>query len=498
MKTVIIMFCVMLILLMLSIFFSYVKKRKIKNKKPRKEKCPICGKIVPEESRTCPGCYLKSEKSSSVKTKPIQLSIAKPMNKTEKAKSLQKRRLSFKFKMSAAIFVFITLFLYMMNGGYLGIFPIVPLNPKTTTLRCNYAGKNIYVDLTLYGNINNYYRLHDYSNREKYLKDEDLGKFVYVNPKDKTLKELASKIWTASYENKLTGNGDQKLELATCLVQNIYYDTDKSNQITKGSGNSADTEQLPYQTLYLNKGVCTDKTYLGSELLKEMGYATGIFVFDKDEHVSLGVSVPDGYTSFNSKYAIMELTNIGFAPGSIPASVVQGKPNPKIDNINPISEDDDPSKISLNENKEISPPNKVIDMNTGKSYVKIKVVQDTEKSILDSISSLNSKKANLNTAKGNISYWNNTQAQRYSQYLALPATTQTCYPVFSSYPTFTSRQNCYTTVNFSKNIAYSSYTTALSSYNNAVSHYNSLVNDYNRTLDTINASIDRWKSYQYN
>lgn len=436
--------------------------------------CKHCGTQTNKTGKFCKSCGKKTPKSSWLKRSSKRLYLVLP--------------------------IALVVFAYFVNAGYtsayVDIFPIYPTSPKDTTLVCKYANKNLSVNTTLYGNINNYYANHDYNNRDAYLKTEDFAKFVFVNPKDQTIKKLAGDIKKVASSNGL--NDDQSLELAACFMQNIQYDSDKSNVVLKGTGNSADTEQYPYQTLYGNKGICTDKTYLGSALLKEMGYGTGILAFDKDEHMALGISVPPGYSSFGTNYAIMELTSAGFTPGSIPTAVSNGLPSSNINNVNPLKETDDPNNISFDTTKTISAPSKVIDINTGKAYTRIVAVKKLENDILALIGSLDGKKTNLVKANSNISYWNNAQTSAYSRYLAVPATTQTCYPVFSYYPSYSTRQNCYTSTNISKNISYNSYLSSYNSYKSAVANYNNLVADYNKTLDSINTKIKQYQSYEYN
>lgn len=382
----------------------------------------------------------------------------------------------------------------MINSGGLNIYPFWTTSPKTETLKCHYAGKDLQVDAKLYGNISNYYS--NLPNQDDYIKNQDYSKFVYSNPKDKTIKELANKISYLANSYKL--NGDQSMELAACFVQNIPYDNEAFDQI-KSTGNTAQTEQFPYETLYNNKGVCTDKTYLGSALLGAMGYGTSIMLFPNDSHMSLGITVPSGYTSFNSNYAIMDVTTPGFTPGAIPATVPKnnGVPNPNIKNINSINENDNPDSISLDLTKEIGAPSKVISVNNGKSYMRIVAVKNLEKEITNLVNSLDGKKSNLQKAKSNISYLDSQQQQIYNSYLSMPSTTQTCYPVYTYYPYYSSYQNCSTSANYSKNLKYNSYTTAFNNYKNSISYYNQLVNDYNNTLENINNRIDIYKSYEY-
>lgn len=382
-----------------------------------------------------------------------------------------------------------------INSGNFGIYPLWPTGKKVETLTCSYKSKNLKIDVPVYGNVSNYYK--NLPNQEKYLNDGDFSKFVYTNPKDKTVSTLSSQIY--SMIRSMSLGDDQALELATCFVQNIPYDNQKYEQVVKIAGNTADTEQFPYETLYNNKGICTDKAYLGSAVLKEMGYGTAIMYFPNDHHMSLGISVPSGYTSFNSNYAIMDVTSIGFTPGNIPASVGKdsGVPDSNINNLKNINEKDNPDDIPLDTSKAIGPPSKVITVNTGKSYTRIVTVKNLENEIINLYGSLAGKKANLQSANSNISNWNSRQAQAYSNYLSVPSTTQSCYPICSFYPYYSCRQNCTTLNNPMKNLSYSTYSTAYNNYKNAISNYNNLVNDYNNTLTNINKKINTYKTYEY-
>lgn len=440
--------------------------------------CKHCGNLNKKEARFCKKCgkHIVKARFQWIQNNRFKLFLLSP--------------------------VVVILFIYFINAGllssYIDIFPFWPTNPKTTTLTCLYAGKNHKADATLYGNINTYYQGHDYSNKESYIKNGQFNKFVYSNPKDPSIKDLIKNIRDVALANHL--NDDQTLELAACFIQNIPYDEGKASYVLKQVGNTANTEQYPYQTLYSNKGICTDKTYLGSAMLKELGYGTGIMAFDEQQHMALGISAPAGYTSYNSKYVYMELTNQGFPPGLIPSEVdpTNGYPISTLKAFKQLGPNDDPTSINLDTAKTIKPPALVLDINTGKTYSRIVTTRNLENDIVKLVNSLDSKKTNLQKAYSNIGYWNNIQSQRYAEYLATPATTQTCYPVYSYYPNFSSRQNCYTSTNISRTLKYSSYSSAINSYNSAVSNYNNILKDYNSTLDTINKDITTYQTYQYN
>lgn len=363
---------------------------------------------------------------------------------------------------------------FAINYGYasfvLQTFPAKQLNPKTITLRCTYGGKNIELKETLYQNIANYYKNYDFFKRSKYLKNEEFDQFVYSNSKDRTIAKIAADIKATAKENNL--NDDQTMELTTCFIQNIPYDHQKGEEVLSGGGNTPSTEQLPYHTLYEEKGICTDKTYLGSALLKEMGYGVGMMVFE--DHMSLGVSVPSGYSSFNSKYAIMELTNIGFAPGQIPAEILKnGLPNSSLNNIKPLSNNDNPSDINLNLDKAINGPMKIIDISSGKYYTRIVAVKSLEEKIKNTLEALEQKKIALEKSYQNVENLELGQDQAYQNYLRV-----------SHSPNGLS--------------VYDQYQSAYNSYKSSVDSYNAEVLAYNSILEAVNKDIETYKSYQYN
>ena len=118
------------------------------------------------------------------------------------------------------------------------------------------------------------------------------GSYVESAQEDNTIQELTQKIEEMGDELKLTD--DETMDLATCFVQTIPYDAEKAKVILSDKAEdkvekAAKREYLdrfPYETLYDNKGICTDKVYLEMAILKEMGYGTAILTFDKEKHMA--------------------------------------------------------------------------------------------------------------------------------------------------------------------------------------------------------------------
>lgn len=65
--------------------------------------------------------------------------------------------------------------------------------------------------------------------------------------------------------------------------------------------------KYPYETLYSNKGVCSEKSQLLVCLLRELGYGCSIFVYTSANHATVGIKCPPQY-AYYSGYAFVEST----------------------------------------------------------------------------------------------------------------------------------------------------------------------------------------------
>lgn len=106
---------------------------------------------------------------------------------------------------------------------------------------------------------------------------------------------------------------DQKeqIQLAVTLVQNqIIYDHDKLENV--GNWNV----YYPMETLIWKKGVCSDKSLLLGKILVYLDYKICFFLFDKNNHMALGIKTnTKGFAE--SGFEFIETTN-AFQIGAIP------------------------------------------------------------------------------------------------------------------------------------------------------------------------------------
>lgn len=120
---------------------------------------------------------------------------------------------------------------------------------------------------------------------------------------------------------------DAFLERVVAFVQgSIAYDWQTYHNIDQS------TIRYPYETLFDKTGVCADKSILMARLFSELGYDCAFFIFERANHMALGLRVPPGNGDFRSDYAFVETTN--YAPiGRIPSNYVGGirlERNPKV------------------------------------------------------------------------------------------------------------------------------------------------------------------------
>jgi len=137
--------------------------------------------------------------------------------------------------------------------------------------------------------------------------------FLKTKPEDKFLPVVLNQLQTQAVSHHLSD--DQLVELVMSFVQSIPYDNDKLN-------NKNNQVNYPYETLYKQTGVCSDKAVLAYMLLRSLGYGAAILVYPEKDHATVGVACPAGYTLSKTDYCYAETTNffpIGFVPQSLDA-----------------------------------------------------------------------------------------------------------------------------------------------------------------------------------
>ena len=175
------------------------------------------------------------------------------------------------------------------------------------------------INLELNSTLYDYYRNNDKSlsyyssNPPLDLRDSFYGIFLKQAESDNSIENLINEA------RKLGLKDDQLLEYLISMIQYIPYDFLKVSQSITNSN-----PYYPYETLYLNKGVCSDKTFLSLLIARQLGYGSAILDFPEANHSALGISCEKEYSVNNSGYCFVETTNY-FPFGVVPKNLDEGQ-----------------------------------------------------------------------------------------------------------------------------------------------------------------------------
>jgi hypothetical protein len=145
--------------------------------------------------------------------------------------------------------------------------------------------------------------------------------FFQTKSRDTAVTDLVNALSALAKNNNWSD--EELVESALALVQFIPYDQYK---VDAGITNP----YFPYETLYLNKGVCSDKTFLALSVLSKLGYGAAILDFPDINHSAVGIACPVEHSIANSGYCYVEMTNyfpIGVIPNSIGGQAQTGDYN---------------------------------------------------------------------------------------------------------------------------------------------------------------------------
>jgi hypothetical protein len=169
-------------------------------------------------------------------------------------------------------------------------------NPKTVDYNYILRGSRGHLIYTVYGGLNDY------------LRGLPRGITYYNTPPsdiDFILRDLIDenqKTFLDPFVDKIkatTSNQDDQARIAISLVQNMDYDM---NSFRNGSIE----EKYPYETLYTDTGVCSQKSLLLAYLLRGLGY--GVVIFRFNSHDAVGLKCPQQYSYKDTGYCFVEST----------------------------------------------------------------------------------------------------------------------------------------------------------------------------------------------
>ncbi len=315
---------------------------------------------------------------------------------------------------------------------------------QTRTFLFKYG--NLNYDLTqtfstsLYNSYKNSNKVFTYysSNEPANLREAFYNIFFNTKNTDKSLDDLVVKLKKVASDN--SWNDDELLEFTVSFVQYIPYDKEK---LANSSGVN-DNPYFPYETLYLNKGVCSDKTFLAVALLRKLGYGAAVLDFPEINHTALGVACPMGYSLNGSGYCYAETTNY-FPVGVIPQTISNGQAQTADEFSNLLN----PSVLGKIE---------IYQKSSGKVYQGMP-------NLLSTIAVLKNDKNSIETQKAEINNLSAKLTDEENQVIALK-----------------NQMDAYLSSN------------QLREYNNSIANYNSLVNQYNSDLNIYHTKVDAYNS----
>ncbi|MDD5040408.1 MAG: hypothetical protein PHY34_04645 [Patescibacteria group bacterium] len=249
------------------------------------------------------------------------------------------------------IILFTAVALFILLGPlFLGVYYLLPdttkqyekrllalphVQVRSVTFIWEYKHASYTLTKNFYGEIDEYYAHHP----EKHFTDdmslEDYYSIFLEHPAtdgDTTIHDIAVSIQELASAQDFSS--DETAEFALSFVQSIPFDNEKRNTMLQSSDyfeHQSDPlvqpnlqeslPRFPYETLYDQRGICTDKTFLAIALLRELGY--GVALIDFQRHVAVGIQCPREFSTFQSGYCYTEVTAPDFYIGEIPASVQQ-------------------------------------------------------------------------------------------------------------------------------------------------------------------------------
>ena len=298
----------------------------------------------------------------------------------------------------------------------------------------------------IYNSYKNSSKVYTYSsdNEPANLREVFYGMFLKLKSNDTSLAELVTKLRSTAAQNNWSD--DQFLEFVISFIQYIPYDHSK---VTANPGVNSNP-YFPYETLYLDKGVCSDKTFLAVDLLRKLGYGAAILDFPDKNHTALGIACPKEYSINNSGYCYAETTNY-FPLGVIPQNINSGQAQ----TVNEFDNLFDYSGLG-----------------------KIEIYQKTSGKIYQGIPNLISKIKDLKTDKDNIELGKieidtlDTNLKKEESDVNLIKTRLDVY--------YNNKQiNEYNNLVTDYNNAVNKYNADLAVYRSKVDNYNILINQYN-------------------
>jgi hypothetical protein len=193
---------------------------------------------------------------------------------------------------------------WYVNSSSNTTFVVQNLHTESKIIQLKYTirGTSSTINFVVYGGLENYLSNHPNSTVTYTSGSAPSSSAVsqtiylrYIN--EKTEKSEIKKL--SEVIQQITSEKDDQARIAISIVQNIPYDYD---QLYNGG-----IWRYPYEVLYYNKGICSQKSMLLVCILRELGFGCALLNFENQSHEAVGIHAPSQYT-YTNEYAFVETT----------------------------------------------------------------------------------------------------------------------------------------------------------------------------------------------
>ncbi len=355
--------------------------------------------------------------------------------------------------------------------------------PKTITFEWGYKGSKYSITDIFYKTVYDYYNSDLDKNCSQREIEEEIcfKKFLEEAEEDNTILRIVSDIKEIASENEFSN--DELVEVVVAFVQSIPYDDDKARLITSLPESYYEDDydvkskiektlpRYPYETLYDNTGICTDKSFLTTSLISKLGYGVALFDFDKEEHIALAIKCPIEYSSYDSGYCFTETTETGFKIGEIP--LIDNKTN------KPKARTTLGSHKQNNTRTDLLPLEgvEIYEITDGNSYQGVIEIAKTEQKLqklekeIDSLYIvINSLTKELEQLEKNITYYEQQVDEAYER-----------HQIIQDYASYEDYEQVYTEYEYEVK----KYKSKTALANDQIAKYNKLVDEYNGIIESF-------------
>ena len=239
-------------------------------------------------------------------------------------------------------------------------------------------------------------------------------------------------------------SADDTAAFIMAFIQYLPYDHEKI-----AAGNNV--PYYPFETLYLQKGVCADKTFLAVLWLRSLGYGAAILDFPESNHSAAGIACPVADSLAGSGYCYIETTNY-FPVGIVPPTITNGQAANSADNFDNLFNADRLGSLEIKQKSQ------------GKIYQGVAIVKTEAAGIKSDHQNLDSKKVALDVQQAalDVSY----------QQLKQQESTLLAHKNSGDYENYNQQVPIY-------NQAVAAYQAQAATYEQAVAAYNVSVQSFN-------------------